>query len=298
VILNRKNDRVTAMERRGVVVVDPPLSGIINMEKDDALLANATPDSPIVVRLYRWSEPTLSLGHFQEIEGRSEVAGLENASWVRRRTGGGAILHDFELTYSVVIPDVGDKVLKGHSESLYRSVHLTLADELRRLGWDANLSEECTCSTSPNRNSEPFLCFSRRSPVDLLVGPYKIMGSAQRRTSKGLLQHGSLLLRHSPLTPGLAGLLDIERTRGADMRGESTRVVFAGRRVAGPVEMTSTDVPAGQSVIDRGEELLATESVHSGQHESDLHSLSFWVELLTSVLKRSVETEVRCRWES
>ena len=279
------------MERRGLVIIDPPLSGVVNMEKDDALLASASPDAPVVVRVYRWSEPTLSLGHFQDLEGRSEIEGLDRATWVRRRTGGGAILHDNELTYSVVIPDAGDKVLKGHSESLYRSVHLALADELRQLGWDANLSEECTCSTDSNRKSEPFLCFSRRSPVDLIVGAYKIMGSAQRRTSKGLLQHGSLLLRKSSLTPGLSGLLDIERTSGADRLGAN--------RLGEQTGFAST----GQLVSDWDatkpeEKLLAATGVHSGPQEFDLQSLPFWVGLLISVLKRSVEGEVRCRWES
>jgi len=192
----------------GMVILDPPQSGEINMAIDEALLKNATSDWPIVLRVYQWDRPTLSLGHFQRLEDRESNARLSKLPWVRRKTGGGAIVHDLELTYSIVIPNRIDQPTKGHSESLYRSIHLAIIENLRSLGWDAKLSESCTCRTSASQNTEPFLCFLRRSPVDILVNGDKIVGSAQRRSSTGLLQHGSFLLRRSQSTPELCGLLD------------------------------------------------------------------------------------------
>ena len=201
-------------DERGVVLITPPLPGTSNMEIDEALLADAAPDRPVVLRIYQWKEPTLSLGHFQSVQDRDEVPALGNVVCVRRRTGGGAILHDQELTYSLVIP-ARSAAEKGHSEKLYRSVHTAIAEGLQTLGWNAVLSETCTCSTATNPKQEPFLCFSRRSPVDLIVGQDKILGSAQRRTKLGLLQHGSLLLRGSVLTPSLHGLLDLPNSNRA-----------------------------------------------------------------------------------
>lgn len=178
------------------------------MAVDEALLKNATSDGPVVMRIYQWDRPTLSLGHFQRLEDRDSNPLTAGLPWVRRKTGGGAIVHDSELTYSIVIPNGIEGPTKGHSESLYRSIHLSLVENLRSLGWDAKLSESCTCQTSASRKSEPFLCFLRRSPVDILLDGDKIVGSAQRRSATGLLQHGSFLLRRSQSTPELCGLLD------------------------------------------------------------------------------------------
>jgi len=192
----------------GLIIVDPPLCGERNMAIDEALLQNAQPDWPIVLRIYRWERPTLSLGHFQRIEDRIEHPLLSELPWVRRKTGGGAIVHDQELTYCVLIPTRNDTPAKGHSEPLYRAIHSAFVETFRSLGWNAELSESCTCSTPERRNTEPFMCFSRRSPVDIIIGDDKILGSAQRRSSTGMLQHGSILLRRSQFTPGLNGLLD------------------------------------------------------------------------------------------
>ena len=211
----------------GLVIVDPPLSGEQNMAIDEALLRSVKPDWPVVLRIYRWDRPTLSLGHFQRIEDRSQHPLLSKLPWVRRRTGGGAIVHDQELTYSVLLPNRVGYPSKGHSESLYRDIHLSFVEKLTFLGWDARLSETCTCSTSEHGNPQPFLCFSRRSPVDLIVNGDKILGSAQRRSAAGLLQHGSFLLRRSQWTPELCGLLDTAKKPASEDNLRENRLVDA-----------------------------------------------------------------------
>jgi lipoate-protein ligase A len=205
------------MQSRSIVVRrDPPLSGQANMTIDEAMLAEARPDSPITIRLYQWDQPTLSLGHFQSIEQCAKDVRISHARelraipWVRRKTGGGAILHDREWTYSFVIPANSDQAGKGHSEALYRSVHESIRDGLKALGWNAELAEHCTCSPMNRSENEPFLCFQRRSPVDILVGDHKVVGSAQRRSRTGLLQHGSLLVNRSALFPDLKGLEELQ----------------------------------------------------------------------------------------
>ncbi len=203
-------------KNKALLVRDSARTGIDNMRIDDCLLQRAVPEGPIVVRIYRWSEPTLSLGHFQQIEDLvDDPAGISQPSlnrlpWVRRKTGGGAILHDQEITYSFVIPASKGLLDKGANEVLYRAVHEAVRDGLIRLGLEASLSENCTCSVAKKSgDEEPFLCFQRRTPVDLVVGAHKVLGSAQRRTRAGLLQHGSLLLRASGEFGALLGIQDI-----------------------------------------------------------------------------------------
>ena len=215
---------MTISKKKALLVRDGARSGTENMRIDDSLLQRAVPDGPIVVRVYRWSEPTLSLGHFQQVQDLvDDAAGrmhpsLNQLPWVRRRTGGGAILHDQEVTYSFVIPASNGLLDKGANETLYRAVHHAVRDGLIRLGLEASLSENCTCAVATKSvatnsvKSEPFLCFQRRTPVDLVVGAHKVLGSAQRRTRAGLLQHGSLLLRASREFGALLGIEDVRKT--------------------------------------------------------------------------------------
>lgn len=198
----------------GIIRFDQPQSGPDNMEADNRLLSELAIDSPLTLRLYRWSEPTLSLGHFQQEAEINDAWPFASLKRVQRRTGGGAILHHHEWTYSLTIPNRPELGLKGHSEEIYRSVHNSVVDGLRQLGWDAKLSEECSCAlTKDTGKKEAFLCFMRRSPVDVVIGQDKIMGSAQRRGKSGLLQHGSLLLRRSEFADKLPGAMDLPRIK-------------------------------------------------------------------------------------
>lgn len=222
-----------------IIRVDEPAAGQHNMEVDEALLRDAQNEGALVLRVYRWQKPTLSLGHFQN---ESEIP--DDALWghierVRRKTGGGAIVHDVELTYSLVIPhdrkpdsraQIGTPVdapivdfgRKGPSDLIYRSVHNELVVGLQRLGLPAKLAEECTCKTGEAGKGASFLCFERRSPVDIVVDGYKVVGSAQRRTQYGLLQHGSVLLRTSEFAGHLRGIQDLLDARDPGNQGKNT----------------------------------------------------------------------------
>lgn len=202
--------------------IDLPKSGLENMTLDESMLDRIPAGINAMLRVYRWNEPTLSLGHFQTMpEGNADQ--WSNLPRVTRKTGGGAIVHHHEITYCIAIASSSLASKKGHHEKLYRAVHDSIVDALRGLGWNAQLSENCTCNIHSRIGGSPFLCFDRRSPVDVVIDGKKIMGSAQRRTSQGLIQHGSILLRSSVHAPHLPGILDIDRFNSAEKSKFSLR---------------------------------------------------------------------------
>ncbi|MDG2207170.1 MAG: hypothetical protein P8K78_04635 [Pirellulales bacterium] len=210
---------------------DPPLSGPLNMAVDEVLLESVGLIGHPVLRFYTWSEPTLSLGYFQSSEDRSLHASSIDRPLVRRATGGGAILHDHELTYSFIWPSRrppaelefdGEKGGEKGTEWMYRWIHQALIDVLGTLGVPASFASESS------GQSDSFLCFERRSHWDIVVGAMKVLGSAQRSRQQGLLQHGSLLLSASPLTPQLEGLCE----RGLNVTHQHVSQLWAARIAA------------------------------------------------------------------
>jgi lipoate-protein ligase A len=173
-------------------LTDPPQCGAMNMALDEALLeCVGQGESPLTLRFYRWSPPTISLGYFQayaEYEALPPPAG--ELAVVRRLTGGGAILHDLELTYSLTLPN-GHPLLVDGPTALYGKAHAVFARALSAFGVEAVPRGECD-EDSVRRG--PFFCFSRQHRDDLVLGPGKLAGSAQRRTRTAVLQHGSIIL--------------------------------------------------------------------------------------------------------
>jgi len=203
------------LESQILTQIDQAMPGLENMALDELMLDRIPQWITAMVRVYRWSEPTLSLGHFQSMP-EDEAAIWSKLPRVTRKTGGGAIVHHHEMTYCLAVTSSSAAGKKGHSDKLYRAVHNSIVDALRGLGWNAQLSETCTCNLDSAAGSSPFLCFDRRSPVDVVINGKKIVGSAQRRTARGLLQHGSILLRSSEHAPHLPGILEIGQSGFGD----------------------------------------------------------------------------------
>ncbi len=178
-------------------------NGVTNMAIDHALLNSVDTDpSSAVLRFYGWTEPTLSLGYFQSIaEARSEPR-WRGVPTIRRSSGGGALLHDHELTYALVVPRSHPFALRP--SALYRTIHSAIASALVAAGYPAARRGETTAK--PDR---PFLCFLDHDSEDILVSGTKVVGSAQRRRPNAVLQHGSILLAQSRLTPELPGLREL-----------------------------------------------------------------------------------------
>ena len=187
------------------LILDGPRPGDWNMAADEALLHEAA-SGVTTLRFYQWSEPTLSLGYFQAHRDRQQHAASRNCPCVRRSSGGGAILHDRELTYSFATPV---QTRWGSSASaVYDIFHETLMATLREWGVTAHLCSPPLPTAGPPL-PEAFLCFQRRSAGDVLAGTGKICGSAQRRQRGALLQHGSVILQTSPFAPEIAGIAEL-----------------------------------------------------------------------------------------
>lgn len=195
----------------GQLLIDEPASGAWNMAVDEALLETAA-EGRATLRFYQWSEPTLSLGYFQAYQERRNHPASQSATVVRRQTGGGALLHDRELTYSLCLP-ASTRWARDH-EQLYEQVHRGVATVLAERSVETRLYRELAVEGGLPEAS-PFLCFLRRTGVDIVAptvetpAGQKILGSAQRRRRGALLQHGGLLLKRSSAAPELPGVAEV-----------------------------------------------------------------------------------------
>ena len=187
------------------LILDPPDRGTWNMAVDEALLESASADIA-TLRFYEWHEPTLSLGYFQAASDRDAHPPSRGCPLVRRASGGGAIVHDRELTYSFAVP-IRER-LGAEPAAIYDALHASLIEALGDLGVPAAACQQPTAQPG-DRPREPFLCFQRRAAGDVLCGNHKIAGSAQRRQRGGLLQHGSILLAQSAYAPELRGIAEV-----------------------------------------------------------------------------------------
>ena len=184
------------------LIEDSAKTGSWNMAVDEFLLQRALDPGELSVRIYRWSQPTISLGYFQdsdEFKASGQYAGLPA---VRRLSGGGAILHDREITYSLAVPS--RHPLAEDPMRLYELAHSGIQTALKPL--DVELAAR---GTPLSLTEEPFLCFSRGDRNDLLLNGVKVVGSAQRRRKGAVLQHGSILLEASTHEPSLHGIADL-----------------------------------------------------------------------------------------
>jgi lipoate-protein ligase A len=185
------------------------------MAVDETLLEAAANLGQCTLRFYQWAKPTLSLGYFQPYAERAGHEASRQSAIVRRTSGGGAIMHDFDVTYSLAVPE--RHPLAADRLRAYRVVHQTLIEVLAGFAIEATLFAAgdnrlgCgeTSAPSPAAQKEPFLCFQRRASGDVLVGNAKIAGSAQRRSRGAVLQHGSILLARSHAAPELDGLKEL-----------------------------------------------------------------------------------------
>ena len=142
-----------------------------NMAGDEALLEAATAGGASL-RFYTWSAPTLSLGYFQSQSIRFSDARLTGLPWLRRPTGGGALVHYHELTYALALPSGPPWQTRG--ESWLARMHAVLADALAE--WNVRLE-----SVVEESKYGETLCFLHHTPGDLHIGPAKVVGSARRR---------------------------------------------------------------------------------------------------------------------
>ncbi len=193
---------------RWQVLVSPGASGADNMAIDHALLHRAAASGDAVLRVYSWHTPTLSLGRHQPAFGLYDAQAIRAAGIgvVRRPTGGRAVLHDREVTYSVTARLPDNRVARIRARDLYAAINALLVDALRGLGVPAALApphstavptdssngSQLRTAGSPRPSEYP--CFDVATEGEVVVAGRKLVGSAQRRDPDAVLQHGSILI--------------------------------------------------------------------------------------------------------
>ena len=170
------------------LLISPPLGGPENMALDEALMVRALRTGETVFRVYCWSAPTLSLGRHQRARGlyREDLLAERGIGVVRRPTGGRALLHHREVTYSVTAPCSPDGPLLAE----YERINALLTSALGALGAPVVSAEPRVRSAAPSATP----CFAEPARGELVLEGRKLVGSAQWRDRGALLQHGSILL--------------------------------------------------------------------------------------------------------
>jgi len=207
------------------LILDPPLTGRENMEKDLELMGDVSRgDSPPVLRLYRWAPPAVSFGYFQDQE---EVVDLKvcrelGIDVVRRPTGGRAVLHDHELTYSIVVPEVHPFINNGGVMDAYRAISRGIVTAFNLLNITASLTPEA----KGQGDLSPGSCFDTPSAYEIQVEGKKVVGSAQLRRDGIVLQHGAIIFK-------LQGELYNKILKKNYLQAEIKKQVELGEKAAG-----------------------------------------------------------------
>jgi len=171
-----------------------------NMAADEVLLESAA-NRIASLRFYGWNNATLSLGYFQPERLRLSDPSVAALPYVRRASGGAALVHHHEITYSLALPP-GSPWQTG--ESWLTRMHTYIVTGLREL--DVETSPYIPAADPPLTG---VLCFRHFTAGDLMIGSSKIVGSAQRKQRGALMQHGGILLARSRHAPALPGILEL-----------------------------------------------------------------------------------------
>jgi lipoate-protein ligase A len=232
-----------------------------NMAVDDALLdaRNAGRIDGTWIRLFAWDPPAITLGRLQEPgdELDPERIGRDAVRVVRRATGGKAVYHACELTYSV-IGGLEDSRWGDTLHATYRAVTDLVADGLGRLGIDTALAPGRPSAARLAGDDLKAACFAVAFGHELTHAGRKICGSAQRRLVRAFLQHGSLLL--GPEHARLAEWLRTDRDRAALRRRLERDTVAVGDALGRPIEYAEVSLAIRQAIENRhGERVRAAE---------------------------------------
>lgn len=214
---NATDDNSGVSDRRWRLIVNEPADGAWNMALDEALLESVIEGADPAFRLYAWDPPTVSLGYFQPLDDDIDEAEIVSRGFglVRRPTGGRAILHADEITYSVSVRqseiEGGDSLMGS-----YRTISRGIERGLNLIGVGAELAENSAKEDGGDDKSLPTVCFGKSARVDMVAAGRKIVGSAQTRRSGAILQHGSIPITIDPaehlavMPGGLEGSSDPE----------------------------------------------------------------------------------------
>jgi len=258
------------------LLITSPARGAWNMAVDEAILEEVIHGASLpTLRLYAWEPPCLSLGHAQPFLD-VDIDRLQNHGWevVRRMTGGRAILHTDELTYSVTAPADEPQVAGSLLESYNRLAGALLA-AVQDLGLLVEMKEG---KADGNGRPNP-VCFEVPSTYEITVEGKKLIGSAQARRREGVLQHGSLPLtgdlsricqalvftdesaRQSAIQRLLARATTVESVLGREVGWDTAAQAFV-RAFEGQLDLTFEEGKLSRSELSRAEELVREKYGH------------------------------------
>jgi lipoate-protein ligase A len=189
-------------------IIDPPLCPAMNMAIDEAIAYLFIKDKmPPTLRLYQWESPALTLGSFQKVDATlRHFLETNPVTPIRRITGGQALLHDKDLTYSI-IASTHDPLFSGGIKKTFYSIAQGLLVGLAQLGVSAEIHTPMSNAASLRgqralRGRSPF-CATSLSWYEIAIDEKKLVGSAQKRWPDHFLQHGSLPLVSTPFEDDL-----------------------------------------------------------------------------------------------
>ena len=187
------------MDKCWRIIYSGPSDGPTNMAIDEAILSSVSKgQSPPTLRLYSWNPACISIGSAQS-DSDVDKTRLQSLGYdlVRRPTGGRSILHLNEFTYSVCLPKE-DPIASGGVLPTYRRISNGILASLTELGVVVDNS-----GGVPPAEAQGAVCFEHRSHYEISANGRKLLGSAQMRSGRGVLQHGSL-----PLKGDIASICD------------------------------------------------------------------------------------------
>jgi lipoate-protein ligase A len=255
-------------------------SGAENMAIDETVLESvAARQAPPTLRLYAWRPPCLSLGYAQPI-GQVDTSRLAARGWdlVRRPTGGRAILHTDELTYSITAA-ADDPHVTGGVLASYRHLSSALTRALSLLGLQVEVQPQERLSDASRENP---VCFEVPSAYEITVEGKKLVGSAQVRRKGGVLQHGSI-----PLQGDIARITEVLRYEDREERAQAAEQVRSRAATVGELlGRTVTWEVAAQALVDgfqqalgirlEAAELTAVERERCRAHLDERYLLPAW----------------------
>lgn len=209
----------------GRIIIQQPLDGAFNMAADEVLLERAIREQRIILRLFQWNPWAVSLGKHQSLNRvHTETCRQKKVMVVRRLTGGRAVLHARELTYSIYVPTTTDRA--GFHHDIALQVGQAICNGLRSLDADVEWVPKGR-SILGQRSS---LCFASVARGEILWRGKKVVGSAQRVLNNVILQHGSILMDHGH--EQIADLFLDSRDQSADILTSHTATL---REILGDV---------------------------------------------------------------
>jgi lipoate-protein ligase A len=199
-----------------ILWVDGDHDAAENMRRDERLLARAAEHGEPVLRLFAFAPPGITLGHGQSPERELDLerCAADGIAWALRPTGGRAILHAHDWSYSLSAP-LDDRDWGGTASRAYARASALIVASLNRLGVPAAFAPGVPrAAAGPRRGIEP--CFTSTARHEIVLHGRKLVGSAQRRTARAMLQQGSVLLGEAHA--GLVDYLALSEPRRREVR--------------------------------------------------------------------------------